>query len=170
MYFCYYYVGDCMDKYMCFLRNTKELSDSFGFLSLLYGSLGLEVLTGESLSSDDIDILIPNYYVNGDGWELFRSTLEYLGYDLIDLHEHTFQKNGICYSYASIENLKGFAGIGIEEISKVSDQGVEYLLLNLEQYLRVYEKSSQDGYRVNKKNKQDNKKIEFIKEKLNCNN
>ena len=37
------------------------------------------------------------------------------------------------------------------------------MLLSLEQYLNVYQKSSLDGYRMNVKEKQDNKKIEFIK-------
>ncbi len=89
---------------------------------------------------------------------------------MIDEHEHTFRKNDIDYSYASIENLKEFADIDIEEIPNYEDSDSKFLLLTLEQYLKVYKKSSQDGYRVNKKEKQDVKKIKFIEEQLQKSN
>ena len=95
-------------------------------IPLLYGSLGLEILTKTNL------------------------------------HEHTFLKDNIEYSYASIENLKEFAAINTEDIPSYQENGVKYLLLTLEQYLKVYTKSSQDGYRINKKEKQDSEKIKFI--------
>ena len=44
--------------------------------------------------------------------------------------------------------------------------GVRFLLLSLEQYLLVYQKSSKDGYRVNVRQKKDADKIRFIESKL----
>ena len=123
-------------KYIEFLKNAQELNINFEIIPLLYGSLGLEVLTNTSLNSD----------------------------------EHTCRKNGIDYSYASIENLKEFADINIKEIPNYKNNNSKFLLLTLEQYLKVYKKSAQDGYRVNKKEKQDDKKIKFIEEKLQKNN
>ena len=58
----------------------------------MYGSLGLEYITGESLNVDDIDILIPGVFVN-ERWNEFKSVLLDEGYTLFDEHEHTFQKN-----------------------------------------------------------------------------
>lgn len=156
-----------MTKFDCFLQNAEMLNDKFNIVPLLYGSLGLEILTNSSLNADDIDILIPQVFVTGDKWTEFKLFLESHGYILIDEHEHTFRKDGVDYSYASVEGLKEFAGIDICDIEIRNISGTKFMLLSLEQYLKVYQKSSQDGYRVNVKEKQDNKKIEFIRNHLN---
>ena len=155
-----------MTKFNCFLQNAEMLNDKFNIVPLLYGSLGLEVLTNSSLNADDIDILIPQEFVIGDKWTEFKLFLESHGYLLIDEHEHTFCKDGTDYSYASIDGLKEFADIDICDIEIRSVKGTKFMLLSLEQYLKVYQKSSQDGYRMNVKEKQDNQKIEFIKRML----
>ena len=134
----------------------------FKITPLLYGSLGLEVLTNTDLSADDIDILIPEIFVNGTRWNKFKNVLEIMGYVLIDEDEHTFRKDNIDYSYASIENLKEFADIDVSGIKEYTKNNTKYYLLSLKQYLKVYQKSSLDGYRMNKKEKKDNDKIKFI--------
>ena len=81
---------------------------------------------------------------------------------MIDEHEHEFEKEGIHYSYAQIEELESFAGIGISEIATISIGDFCFKLLSLPQYLKVYTASSKDGYRVNVRKKKDSDKIEFI--------
>ena len=152
-----------MTKFDCFLQNADMLNDRFSIVPLLYGSLGLEVVTNSSFNADDIDILIPQTFVTGDKWTEFCLFLESQGYTLTDKHEHTFRKDGIDYSYASVEDLKDFADIDICDIESRNVSGPSFMILSPEQYLRVYQKSAQDGYRVNVKEKQDNRKIEFIK-------
>ena len=142
------------------------LNDKFNIVPLLSGSLGLEVLTNITFNADDIDILVPQVFVTGERGSEFRSFLENNGYELTDEHEHTFRKDGVDYSYASVEGLKDFADIDIRDINIRNSSGTEYMLLSLEQYLKVYIKSSEDGYRMNVKEKQDNKKIELIKSLL----
>lgn len=156
-----------MTKYDCFIKNAEMLNSKFNIVPLLYGSLGLEVLTNTPLNADDIDILIPEVYVTGGKWTEFKTLLENNGYVLIDEHEHSFLKDGVDYSYASIEGLKDFADIDTCDIEMRNVSNVKYMLLSLNQYLKVYQKSSQDGYRMNVKEKQDNKKIEFIKRIIN---
>lgn len=153
-------------KFDCFLKNAKLLNKEYNIVPLLYGSLGLEVLINTSLNADDIDILIPERYLSVSGWLEFRSFLERDGYKLIDEHEHTFRKDGVNYSYASVEGLKEFADIDVCDIEIHSISETKFMLLSLEQYLKVYQKSSLDGYRMNVKEKQDDRKIEFIKKKL----
>ena len=148
-------------KIKAFLENTRRLNKHFSVTPLLYGSLGLEYVTGEDFSADDIDILIPEYYIT-EGWKTFRRYLETIGYVLVDEHEHTFEKDGICYSYASIENLLPFAGIEISHIKTVKRDNVSFMILSPEQYLAVYKASAKDGYRLNVKEKKDNEKIELI--------
>lgn len=152
-----------MTKFNCFLENAEMINDKFNIIPLLYGSLGLEVLTKSSLNADDIDILIPQVFVTGNKWKEFKLFLQSHGYTLIDEHEHTFRKDGVEYSYASFEGLKKFAGIDICDIEIRNISGTKFMLLSLKQYLKVYQKSSLDGYRMNVKEKQDNQKIEFIK-------
>lgn len=159
-----------MTKFDYFLQNAEILNDKFNIVPLLYGSLGLELLTNSSLNADDIDILIPQVFVTGDKWKEFKLFLESHGYTLINEHEHTFRKDCVDYSYASVESLKEFADIDICDIEIRNISGTKFMLLSLEQYLKVYQKSSLDGYRINVKEKQDKQKIEFIKQQINCKN
>ena len=153
------------NKFNLFLENARLLSDKFGIVPLLYGSLGLEYLTGDDLGADDIDILVPREFIT-ERWHEFKSLLEAQGYVLADEHEHTFVRDGVAYSYADIEDLESFAGIRMKDIEMCGADGVRFLLLSLEQYLAVYQKSSKDGYRVNVRQKKDADKIRFIESKL----
>lgn len=148
-----------------FLENTRLLSSKLEITPLLYGSLGLEYLTGKDLKADDIDILIPGTFLT-DRWGEFRALLEKDGYVLIDAHEHTFEKGRVHFSYARIEELETFAGIPVSEIGTAAQEDVRFRLLSLHQYLKVYTASSKDGYRVNRKNKKDSEKIALIQELL----
>ena len=153
------------NKFNLFLENARFLSDKFDIVPLLYGSLGLEYLTGDDLGADDIDILVPRVFIT-ERWHEFKALLEAQGYVLVDEHEHTFVRDGVAYSYADIEDLEYFAGINTEAIEMREVDGVRFLLLSLEQYLAVYKKSSKDGYRVNVRQKKDADKIRFIESKL----
>ena len=153
------------NKFNLFLENARLLSDKFGVVLLLYGSLGLEYLTGDSLGSDDIDILVSRVFIT-NRWQEFKAVLEEHRYVLVDEHEHTFARDGVAYSYADIEDLEYFAGLNTEAIEMREVDGVRFLLLSLEQYLTVYKKSSKDGYRVNVRQKKDADKIRFIESKL----
>ena len=153
------------NKFTLFLENARFLSDKFGIIPLLYGSLGLEYLTGDDLGADDIDILVPRVFIT-ERWHEFKSLLEAQGYVLADEHEHTFARDGVAYSYADIEDLESFAGIRMKDIEMREADGVNFLMLSLEQYHAVYKQSSKDGYRVNVRQKKDADKIRFIESKL----
>ena len=153
------------NKLNLFLENARLLSDKFDIVPLLYGSLGLEYLTGDDLGADDIDILVPRVFIT-ERWHEFKALIEEQGYVLADEHEHTFVRDGVAYSYADIEDLESFAGINTEDIEMHEADGVRFLLLSLEQYLAVYRQSSKDGYRVNVRQKKDADKIRLIESKL----
>ena len=152
-------------KKQAFFENAKLLFDKMEITPLMYGSLGLEYITGENLNADDIDMLIPVVYIN-EKWNEFKAVLLDEGYTLYDEHEHTFRKNDICYSYAQIEELESFAGISLSEIEIHHKEGIHFGLLSLEQYLKVYLASAKDGYRVNVRQKKDSDKIAFIEKHL----
>lgn len=152
-------------KYSEFLLIAKSINVQFNVLPLLFGSLGLERRLNMDLHADDIDILLPEYYLK-EGWQALKKLMEELGYELYDLHEHAFQKGEFSTAFASLENLTPFAGVDVSQIPKMTDDGASYLLLDLLDYQRVYEASSKDGYRVNKKEKKDNEKLTLIAQAL----
>lgn len=152
-------------KKAAFLENTRLLWKAFGIVPLLYGSLGLEYLTGENLHADDIDILIPEVFLH-DRWCKFQNVLANSEYTLTDAHEHAFKKDGITYTYASMEDLQTFDGIPIEEIPQCTCDTVNFRLLSLEQYQRVYAAASKDGYRLEVRQKKDADKLTIIQKHL----
>lgn len=152
-------------KIDAFFENARLLQEKMQIVPLLYGSLGLEYLTKENLGADDIDILIPEIYL-AEQWSVFRAMLERNGYRLIDVHEHTFEKDGIHFSYACLEELEPFAGISESDIAIFEANHIQFRLLTLEQYLKVYTASSEDGYRMNVKEKKDQEKIDLIYSQL----
>ena len=154
-----------ISKIDAFFENAGLLHREMQIVPLLYGSLGLEYLTKENLGADDIDILIPEIYL-AERWSVFRAILERNGYRLIDEHEHTFEKNGIHFSFARLEELKPFAGISVPDIPILEANHIQFRLLTLEQYLKVYTASAKDGYRINVKEKKDQEKIDLIRSHL----
>ena len=154
-----------ISKIDAFFENTRLLRQEMQIVPLLYGSLGLEYLTKENLGADDIDILILEIYLSAQ-WAEFCAMLERNGYRLIDEHEHTFEKSGIHFSYAHLEELESFAGISVSDIPIPEAYHIRFRLLTLEQYLKVYTASSKDGYRMNVKEKKDQEKIDFIRSRL----
>ena len=147
-------------KYLEFLQIAKNLNQMLNVTPLLYGSLGLGKRLGINLNADDIDILVPEIFLS-DRWSELCDVMTHMGYGLYDIHEHAFSKE-ISVAFASIENLKSFANIEITSISKLEDNGVNYLLLDLCDYRKVYSLSLKDSYRQNKKQGADLRKIRLI--------
>ena len=148
-----------------FLYIAELLNEKLHIVPLLFGSLGLEQRLHTNLNADDIDVLIPEVFLN-EKWNSVVTIMKDNGYILYDLHEHAFEKSGLSFAFASIESLTPFAGIDLTRISVIEEAGVHYYLLSLEDYLKVYMASSKDGYRKNVKNNRDEQKIGLINEAL----
>lgn len=148
-----------------FLHIAKYLNEKLSVVPLLFGSLGLEPRFGTDLNADDIDVLIPEIFLN-DRWDGIVRIMEENGYTLYDVHEHAFKKSGVSMAFAEIESLVPFAGVDIKNIPVIEECGVRYLLLDLRDYLKVYTASLEDGYRKNVKNKNDQQKIDLINQAL----
>ena len=157
-----------MNKKKEFLQIAKELNEKLNIVPLLFGSLGLEQRLNVSLNAEDIDVLIPEQFLN-EKWQCIVDAMDDNSYVLYDLHEHAFEKEGISLAYASIESLAPFANVDIASIPIINEDDVQYYLLDLQDYLKVYTASSKDGYRKSIKNKQDNQKIVLINKALNKN-
>ncbi len=151
------------EKWKLFLEVARTLNRR-GVTPLLYGSLGLWRRTGELISADDIDVLLPKIWLS-EQWGALQALLHEEGWRLIDAHEHAFEKRGVHCSFAALEELETFAGVPIPEIETHAESGAKYRLLSVKQYLAVYKASAKDGYRVNTRGKKDAEKIALL-EKL----
>lgn len=152
-------------KKQAFFSIAERLNKELHMVPLLYGSLGLEQRLQTDLHAEDIDILIPEVFLT-EQWDRLVALMEENGYVLYDLREHAFAKAGIRVAFASLEDLTPFAGIDLSEIPVLEEAGVRYSLLTLQDYLKVYTASSQDGYRKNAKHKNDGQKILLIRKAL----
>lgn len=148
-----------------FLSIAERLNKDLHIVPLLYGSLGLEQRLQTDLNAEDIDILLPEVYLN-ENWEQLVALMEENGYVLYDLHEHAFEKADVRVAFASIEDLTPFAGVELTGIPVIEESGARYFLLTLQDYWMVYTASSMDGYRKTKKNKQDEQKLQLIEKAL----
>jgi hypothetical protein len=145
-----------------FLTITSLLNIQLEIVPVLYGSLGLEKVTNLDFYPDDIDILVPFTYLE-EKWVMLHQAMEQLGYTLVNLNEHEFIKNEIKIGFAFIEDLLDFANVDYKSLEVFEDQGATYHLLTILDYLNVYKKSAQDGYRRTKNNKKDIFKVEILK-------
>ncbi len=151
--------------YSSFIHIAGLINEKLLVYPLLYGSLDLELRLSVCLNADDIDVLLPERFLKSD-WDKLISLMNEDGYHLVDEHEHEFSNGEVTIAYAALESLTSFAGTDLSAIPVIDENGVRYLLLELADYLKVYEASSKDGYRKNIKNKQDHAKIALIKKAL----
>ncbi|AMA52432.1 hypothetical protein [Bacillus inaquosorum] len=150
-----------MKLYNEFINIAKTLNKELDIIPLLYGSLGLEKVTGLDFSPEDIDILIPLIFLE-EKWEKLKKIMDLQGYKMVDLHEHEFRKTNTKIGIAYIEDLKPFADVDYNNLEIFEDYGAKYHLLTIYDYLKVYNKSLLDGYRRTKKNNKDQSKINIL--------
>ncbi|SFM34648.1 hypothetical protein SAMN04487943_11455 [Gracilibacillus orientalis] len=148
-----------------FIEIAKTMNDELDIVPVCYGSLGLEKATGVGFDPQDIDILVPLVFLN-EKWNLLKKTLEGLGYELIDLHEHEFKRGNIKIGISYYEDLKSFADIDYNDLRKNEYNGATYYTLTISEYLKVYRRSVLDGYRRTKNNNKDQSKIQILNELL----
>lgn len=148
--------------------------NKIGITPTLMGSLGLEFISKEDWEPSDIDIHVPGDPRGWEApdelriydWDKIMAVMEELGYTLIDLHEHEFQKNGISVEYGTIDSLFNFAGISESDIELIQLSEIKFRVPSRQQFLSIYEASSKDSYRNDNNNSKDFKKIEWLKSHL----
>ena len=131
-----------------FLRITKKLNEN-KIIPYLMGSLAVEQIINFPTNPDDIDIQLKTS--DFENFEQLTSLMEKLGYQLIDLHEHKFEKASIHVGFASVETLKNYAGVDYLTIQQERmENGEKYHLPNVEQSLKIYEAAKRDEWRGGK--------------------
>lgn len=157
-------------KFNEFIEIARKLNE-IEIIPLLMGSVGFEVITGNSWDAEDLDIHVPGDKrgwevppeLNINNWNDIVNIMNSMEYNLINLHEHEFSKEGLSVEFGIIDTLPSFAGIQLEDLEMHQIGGIKYYLLNPNQYLSVYESSSKDSYRADNNNNKDFRKIDFLK-------
>lgn len=145
-----------------------------GITPTLMGSLGFEYRSNEDWEPSDIDIHVPGDPRGWDApdhlriydWDKIMKVMNHLGYTLIDIHEHEFQKDGLSVEFGSIDSLPDFAGVSESDIELIHLENITFRVPSLEQYLSIYKVSSQDSYRNNQNSNKDFKKIYWLESHL----
>ena len=131
-------------------------------------------MSKEKWNPSDIDIHVPGDPRGWEApdelriydWDKIMTVMEKLDYELIDLHEHEFKKDGISVEFGTIDSLYDFAGILESDIEIIEKDGIKFRVPSLEQYLSIYESSSKDSYRNDNNNSKDFLKIDWIKKNI----
>src|SRR3989344_1574363 len=154
-------------KFEIFLEVAKELNKE-DIVPILYGSLGLCMVIGEFKEASDIDFLVPGNIITKD-WRKAISLMEKIRFNLKDEKEHEFERENKIVAFGNEKDLKDMSNINPEEIKVTEINGVKFRELSPEQYLCVYEFMLRDGYRQEKRGKDDQEKISLIKNYLEKN-
>lgn len=153
------------EKLDLFLELAKEINKRFKVEPILFGSLGLSLQVKESIAVNDIDILLPQEFMDSK-WLEIKELMTELGFKLVDVKEHQFIKDEYDVAFADDNDLFDLSGVRPEDLKIKKNKRASYKLLNLEQYLNVYKFMLRDGYRQEKIGDADLKKIDLIKRNL----
>jgi len=124
---------------------------------LVYGSLGASLYLGNFKEFDDIDLLVDSKYVKSD-WNKLIKIMGLAGYTMIDESEHEFKNdNGVVVAFADIEILRrdGIIKNDSRAFASIPVGGTFIRTLPATGFIKAYEFSQKDGYRLNVRGKKD---------------
>ncbi len=152
-------------KFKIFLEVVGALNSRFKIIPILYGSLGLCRQIGDFKKANDIDILIPNIFLNKK-WNELVKFMQGLGFRLNNEIEHDFiRKKGIV-AFGKQNDLKKMCRITLDSLKTSIVGKAKFKELSPKQYLTIYKFMLRDNYRQEKLGKNDKEKINLIEEYL----
>ncbi len=146
------------------IRQLKEN----GVECLLYGSAGVSIYLGQYKPSfSDIDLLVPDEWLESD-WHKLQQIMSTMQYSLLDEHEHEFGHRS--------KPIVAFAKQSILTRDKIQKDESDIVMipsgtttlntLSAVAFKRAYEFSSKDGYRIEKREKNDQLVIQLLNKYL----
>lgn len=146
-------------KFQLFLEVTKGINEKLNCSPVLFGSLGVSIVTEKQITVNDIDILLPDRYLNID-WPELKKFANSIGFELINEHEHEFRRLDEIIAFAEYSVLSD-VGLTINDLTDKQNDGVDFKLPSAEQLIKIYQYSQKDGYRLQKRN--DAEKLDVLK-------
>ncbi len=134
-----------------FLLELLNILKELKIKPVLYGSYGVSQYLGDFKEFEEVDLLVPDEFMN-NRWNEFKTFIQSKGFSLIDEKEHEFGKDGKRVGFASVYVL--VRDKIIENVSKlIQYKKCDALTLSPEDFLKAYQFSVKDGYRIEKRGK-----------------
>lgn len=133
--------------------------------SILYGSLGVSIYLGKFKEVNDIDLLVEDVYLN-DKWSDLIEIMKDNSFELIDSREHEFinkQDLKIAFAKKSILTKDNICDPQ-KDIQTHNNNGILIKTLTKQAFINAYTFSSKDGYRKEKRGKNDLDIVKRLKE------
>jgi len=149
------------EKFEVFLEVAKNLNNFLNVTPILYGSLGLYKIIGEHGKCEDIDILIPNEFVN-ERWSELIDVMEKMGFKLGNEHKHEFICGSGTIAFLEQNDLIRRINLYPNSLMVHSINNIKFKELSAENYLSAYKFMVQDEHREKEKKKSDQEKADLI--------
>jgi len=149
------------EKFETFLKIAKNLNSFLNVIPIVYGSLGLYRIIGEHGKCKDIDILIPNEFVN-EKWNELIDVMEKMGFKLGDEYKHEFVCGSGTIAFLEQNDLIRRINLYPDSLMMHSINNVKFKELSAENYLSAYKFMVQDEHREKEKKKSDQEKADLI--------
>lgn len=145
-----------------FLLKILKTLNRLGIKPIIYGSFGASLYLGNFKEFGDIDILIEDNYIFDD-WKKFKQIFESDGFTLTDEKEHEFRFEDKKVGFAAKSILMN-DGIIEDYKELVKYRNVNAYTLTAAGFVKAYEFSLKDGYRLNTRSKKDQEIINKLKD------
>lgn len=143
-----------------FLAKILEILRELNIKPVIYGSFGVASYLGNFKDFEDIDVLIEDEFIN-DKWQEFRKLFESRGFNLVSEKEHEFEFDGKKVGFASKDIL--IRDKIINDFSElVQYKNTDAVTLTPQEFLKAYNFSVKDGYRIKTRGKKDADIIEKL--------
>lgn len=147
-----------------FVIQLIEILRQLNIKPVVYGSFGVSQYIGNFKDFDEVDLLIPDEFVK-ERWGEFKILLESNGFTLVNEKEHEFKKEEKKVGFASV-NILIADNILTDPSELIEHKNYDAHTLSPEDFLKAYEFSVKDGYRVEKRGKKDQDIIAKLKSYL----
>jgi hypothetical protein len=144
-----------------FLAKILEILKELNIKPIIYGSFGASAYLGNFKDFEDIDILIEDEFIN-EKWEEFIKLFESKSFNLINEKEHEFEFESKKVGFASKDILIRDEIIN-NYLELVQYKNTNAFTLTPGGFLKAYQFSMKDGYRIKTREKKDEDVIEKLK-------
>lgn len=128
---------------------------------IIYGSLGLALKINKDIKVNDIDFIIDN----SKSFDICKKIMEAAGFKLDPDHDREFIGKNLNISFLDKKEIEKLINETLILENTTLGNSV-FFNLDIQQYLKIYQRGLKNKYRKEKKQSDDLKKIKLIKEYL----
>ncbi len=134
-----------------------------GIDPILYGSLGASLYLGDFKQFNDVDLLVPDEWMQ-IRWPELQQIMHDIGFRLVDEHEHEFKDNAnrtVAFAGESVLVRDNIVN-SLDNLITTEITGLTVRTLTPRQFKKAYSFSVNDGYRTEARGKKDQIAIDLF--------